>query len=204
MTSSPADTLICDTAQLAMWQADAAYDYNRELIAPDINLLESFNRWFAKVMTKIFGNGFVAENSELILIGIAILLLVLIGWFVYRKHPGLFVYSRKDGLPYTVAEDTIYGVDFAGAIDAALSRGDYREAVRLLYLQTLKRLDEEGRIDWQPYKTPTQYIYEVKSPAFRQLTHHFLRVRYGNFEADETLFRTMRSLQDEVQKGGAS
>ncbi|MDE6172861.1 DUF4129 domain-containing protein [uncultured Bacteroides sp.] len=204
MTSSPADTLICDTAQLAMWQADAAYDYNRELIAPDINLLESFNRWFAKVMTKIFGNGFVAENSELILIGIAILLLVLIGWFVYRKHPGLFVYSRKDGLPYTVAEDTIYGVDFAGAIDAALSRGDYREAVRLLYLQTLKRLDEEGRIDWQPYKTPTQYIYEVKSPAFRQLTHHFLRVRYGNFEANETLFRTMRSLQDEVQKGGAS
>lgn len=204
MTSSPADTLICDTAQLAMWQADAAYDYNRELIAPDINLLESFNRWFAKVMTKIFGNGFVAENSELILIGIAILLLVLIGWFVYRKHPGLFVYSRKDGLPYTVAEDTIYGVDFARAIDAALSRGDYREAVRLLYLQTLKRLNEEGRIDWQLYKTPTQYIYEVKSPAFRQLTHHFLRVRYGNFEADETLFRTMRSLQDEVQKGGAS
>lgn len=204
MTSSPADTLICDTAQLAMWQADAAYDYNRELIAPDINLFESFNRWFAKVMTKIFGNGFVAENSELILIGIAILLLVLIGWFVYRKHPGLFVHSRKDGLPYTVAEDTIYGVDFAGAIDAALSRGDYREAVRLLYLQTLKRLDEEGRIDWQPYKTPTQYIYEVKPPAFRQLTHHFLRVRYGNFEADETLFRTMRSLQDEVQKGGAS
>ena len=204
MTSSPADTLICDTAQLAMWQADAAYDYNRELIAPDINLLESFNRWFAKVMTKIFGNGFVAENSELILIGIAILLLVLIGWFVYRKHPGLFVYSRKDGLPYTVAEDTIYGVDFAGAIDAALSRGDYREAVRLLYLQTLKRLNEEGRIDWELYKTPTQYIYEVKSRAFRQLTHHFLRVRYGNFEADETLFRTMRSLQDEVQKGGAS
>ena len=76
--------------------------------------------------------------------------------------------------------------------------------MRLLYLQTLKRLDEEGRIDWQLYKTPTQYIYEVKSPAFRQLTHHFLRVRYGNFEADETLFRTMRSLQDEVQKGGAS
>ena len=202
--TSPADTLVCDTAQLALWRADAAYDYNRELIAPDINLFESFNRWFAEVMMKIFGNGFVTENSELILIGIAILLLGLIGWFVYRKNPGLFVYSRKDGLPYTVAEDTIYGVDFARAIDTALSRGDYREAVRLLYLQTLKRLDEEKRIDWQPNRTPTQYIYEVKSPAFRQLTHHFLRVRYGNFEADETLFRTMRSLQDEVQEGGAS
>ena len=34
-------------------------------------------------------------------------------------------------------------------------------------------LDAE-RIDWQLYKTPTQYIYEVRLPAFRQMTNHFL------------------------------
>ena len=49
-------------------------------------------------------------------------------------------------------------------------------------LQTLKRLSDEKRIDWQPYKTPAQYINEVRMPVFRQLTNHFLRVRYGNFE----------------------
>ena len=80
---------------------------------------------------------------------------------------------------------------------------DYREAVRLLYLQTLKQLSDEKRIDWQLYKTPTQYVYEVRMPAFRQLTNHFLRVRYGNFEATEALFHVMRSLQEEVKKGGA-
>ena len=70
------------------------------------------------------------------------------------------------------------------------------------YLQTLKQLSDGKRIDWQLYKTPTQYIYEVRLPAFRQMTSHFLRVRYGNFEATETLFHAMRDLQKEVEKGG--
>ena len=30
--TSPADTLVCDTAQIALWQSDPAYNYNRELI----------------------------------------------------------------------------------------------------------------------------------------------------------------------------
>lgn len=70
-------------------------------------------------------------------------------------------------------------------------------------MQTLKQLSDEKRIDWQLYKTPTQYVYEVRMPAFRQLTNHFLRVRYGNFEATEALFHVMQSLQEEVKKGGA-
>ena len=111
--------------------------------------------------------------------------------------------SSKNKLPYEVEEDTIYGVDFSGGIADALSRSDYREAVRLLYLQTLKRLSDAARIEWQPYKTPTQYLYEVRLPAFRQLTNHFLQVRYGNFEATEELFREMQALQEEIEKGGA-
>ena len=111
--------------------------------------------------------------------------------------------SYKNSLPYTVEEDTIYGVDFPKGIDEALSRRDYREAIRLLYLQTLKQLSDAERIDWQLYKTPTQYIYEVRLPAFRQMTNHFLRVRYGNFEATEELFREMQALQEEIEKGGA-
>ena len=203
MITSPADTLVCDTTQLAVWQSDPAYDYGRELMAPDINVFEWFNRWFGKILQKIFGSHFAEEYSELILIGIAILLLILIIWFVYKKRPELFMISRKNALPYAVEEDTIYGVDFARGIADALSRSDYREAVRLLYLQTLKQLSDEKRIDWQLYKTPTQYVYEVRMPAFRQLTNHFLRVRYGNFEATEALFHVMQSLQEEVKRGGA-
>ena len=37
MLTSPADTLVCDTVQIAKWQSESAYDYNRELITPEIN-----------------------------------------------------------------------------------------------------------------------------------------------------------------------
>lgn len=202
MITSPTDTLVCDTAQIAAWQSDSAYAYNRELIAPEVNILGWINNWFGEILRKIFGSNFADQYSELILICIAILLLCLIIWFVYKKNPGVFMRSSKSALPYTVEEDTIYGVDFPGGIADALSRQDYREAVRLLYLQTLKQLSDAERIDWQLYKTPTQYLYEVRLPAFRQLTNHFLRVRYGNFEATEALFHTMQSLQEEIKKGG--
>ena len=202
--TSPTDTLVCDTTQLARWQSDPAYNYNRELIAPEINLFEWINKQFGEFLREIFGSRFADEYSELILVCIAVFILLLVSWFVYKKRPELFMRSGKRTLPYAVEEDTIYGVDFPEGINEALSQRNYREAVRLLYLQTLKRLSDEKRIDWQPYKTPTQYINEVRIPVFRQLTNHFLRVRYGNFEATEELFRVMQALQEEIGKGGVS
>ena len=198
--TSPADTLVCDTVQISLWQSDPVYSYNRELITPEINFFEWIGKQSGELLRKIFGSRFAEEYSGVVLICIAIIILLLIVWFVYRKRPELFMRSRQNTLPYTVGEDTIYGVDFSKGIVDALSRRDYREAVRLLYLQTLKRLSDAERIDWQLYKTPTQYLNEVRLPAFRQLTNHFLRVRYGNFEATEELFHAMLSLQEDIEK----
>ena len=102
-------------------------------------------------------------------------------------------------IPFT---ESIFDAEIRRAID----RKDYREAIRLLYLQTLKLLSDDGRIDWQLYKTPTEYIYEVKQEMlrtpFRNLTHGFLRVRYGNFPASESLFEELAALQTQIRKGG--
>ena len=54
------------------------------------------------------------------LICIAILILVLVIWFLYKKRRNCCMHSRKSTLPYTVGEDTIYGVDFAEGIADAL------------------------------------------------------------------------------------
>jgi len=87
-----------------------------------------------------------------------------------------------------------------------LSRKDYQLAVRLVYLQTLKHLSDFRCIDWQTYKTPTEYLYEMKrkgvSDDFRQLTNRFLMVRYGNFEATESTYETVKNLQQIIWKGG--
>ena len=157
-----ADTLVCDTARVAFWQSNPAYDYNRELITPEIDVFGWLSMQLSKLLRAIFGSRFAEEYSGIILVVIAILILLLILWFVYKKRPELFMRSRRGPVNYSVHEDTIYGVDFDSEIKRAMERKDYRESIRLLYLQTLKLLSDEGRIDWQPYKTPTEYIYEVK------------------------------------------
>ena len=93
--TSPTDTLVCDTTQLARWQSDPAYNYNRELIAPEINLFEWINKQFGEFLREIFGSRFADEYSELILVCIAVVILLLVSWFVYKKRPELFMRSGK-------------------------------------------------------------------------------------------------------------
>ena len=63
MITSPADTLVCDSAQLAAFRSDAAYDYNRELITPEINIFEWIRGQFGELLGKIFGSGFAAYHD---------------------------------------------------------------------------------------------------------------------------------------------
>lgn len=207
MQLQAADTLVCDTARIARWQSDPAYDYNRELLTPELDVFELLRRWISELLRKIFGSRFAEEYSGVILIGLAILILLLLLWFLYKKRPELFTRTRKNQVAYHVREDTIYGIDFQKEMDGAVARSDYREAVRLLYLQTLKLLSDSESIDWQPYKTPTEYIYEIKDDTvktpFRKLTTRFLRVRYGNFDATSLLYDEMYSLQKAIREGGA-
>lgn len=202
-----ADTLVCDTARVAWWQSQPAYDYNRELITPEVDVFGWLSQQVAKLLRAVFGSEFAEEYTGLVLLCLVVVILVFLLWVLYKKRPELFMRSsRQAKVAYSVQQDTIYGVDFQQEIAEAIARRDYKEAVRLLYLQTLKQLSDAEKINWQLYKTPTEYIYELKSEAlrasFRELTNRFLRVRYGNFEATEALFREMEALQQAMQKGG--
>lgn len=194
-----ADTLVCDTTKIAAWQADSAYQYNRELLSPEVNLMGLVQIWLGKVLQFLFGNRFAEEYTGIVLIVLLLLILLCLLWFLYRKRPELFLRAPKHSAAYHIHEDTIYGISFDECIEASCQRGDYREAIRLLYLQTLKQLSDGGQLNWQPHKTPTEYFYEVKDEAlrsfFRSITNNFLRVRYGNFEATLPLFDRMRSDQ---------
>ena len=97
-----------------------------------------------------------------------------------------------------VTEDTIYGVDFPSEIEKALENENFREALRLMYLQTLKSLSDYHQIEWQPFKTPTQYTFEFRQADFKRMTSLFVRVRYGGFGADKDMIRDMHNLQASV------
>lgn len=199
------DTLLYDTAKIVRYQADSHFDYNSQLVHKNFNLYEIVINWFRELMQRFFGSVIADKYSGTILAVFFVLFILLLIFVVYKKRPELF-YREKKFMKYNVEEETIYGVDFDSEINNALSRKDYQLAVRLVYLQTLKHLSDFRCIDWQTYKTPTEYLYEMKrkgvSDEFRQLTNRFLMVRYGNFEATESTYETVKNLQQIIWKGG--
>ena len=145
----------------------------------------------------------------MIIFFIAVILSIL--FFLYKKRPELFLREKKNApLPYNIEEENIHGIDFNTEIFMALDSGDYRLAIRLLYLQTLRFLSDGKLIEWQIHKTPTEYLYEIKNkemkPLFFELTNRFLQVRYGNYKASNELYETMHEIQSGMKKimeGGA-
>ena len=204
MAQVPVDTLVCDTVQIAAWRQDGAFDYSRELVSAQDSLPQWLMEKFLELLASVLGSETAAFISRPLLFVLGAAVIAVILWFVYKNRPELFARRKKAVAEERQNEETIYGIDFDKETSRAMALGDWRQAVRYTYLKTLRWLSDRQRIDWQPSKTPTQYVYEEKHPAFRQLTTHFLHIRYGNSEATEALYEAVRQLSEEVQKGGAS
>lgn len=211
------DTLAIDTAQIAQWQAQQDLDYNKELVGGGTTFTEWLLMQVNDLLNDLFGIVWKTEYTGRLLAFLGAVTLVIVVWYLWRHHPWLFMRQNKLTPDHDAEEDTIYGIDFDAAIVKALAHEDYREAIRMLYLQTLKALSDHHIIDWQLYKTPMQYVAEATSPhsplcsgaaaataaaaAFPPLTRHFLRVRYGNFPADRPLYDEVKELQRQVLAG---
>lgn len=195
------DTLACDSAQIAALQQNPAYNYNRELMVREETLWEWLKMQIAEWWNSLlYGGGVSGAMRDMILVIIGICVVGLIGWFLYKYRPELFMRKRLIHNEEDEEEETIYGIDFDAEISRALRSGNYRQAVRYHYLKTLRHLSDTGKIDWQPSKTPSQYVYEVRQTAFQTLTQHFLRVRYGNFKATAELCEEVQRLAEETRR----
>jgi len=200
------DTIIYDAAKIAKYQADKRFDYNSQLQAPEFNLMEIILNWLSRLLSRLFGVEIASGFALGILIAFIVIVLLVIIYLIYLKRPELFLREKKTLLPYEVEEETIYGIDFEKELKTALLAGDFKTSIRILYLQTLRFFADKQWIEWQIYKTPTEYIYELK-PAelktpFRDFTNRFLQVRYGNFKATRELYDSMCDLRDQLKKGG--
>lgn len=207
-----ADTLVLDTLQTAAWRSNPDFDYGRELALHEQGMLEQMYASVRHALSELFGNALGYGFSEPTWLLITFILVAAVLSSMALRHGGFLARRRKDdALSYEVTEDNIYGVDFEQGISRAVAGSRWNEAVRLAYLQTLRRLSDAAWIAWRPSKTPTQYTHEVTTAPFRALTGHFLRVRYGGFAATEAVWHEVEQLaravtdalpQPETEKGG--
>ena len=85
-----------------------------------------------------------------------------------------------------------------------MSIGNFRLAVRLQYLQVLKKLSDKGYIDWRINKTNTDYVDEIKSKSFSgmftRLTFDFEYVWYGEKQVNQEEFFEIRQQFQQFNK----
>ena len=206
-----ADTIIYDAQKIADYQENSRFDYNSQLDIPDYSLFDVVLKWLRSLLNAIFSGKFEEDVTTPLMIILFFTAIAAVLFFLYKKRPELFMRAKKTTpLPYNIEEENIHGIDFEKELSSATEKGDYRLAIRLLYLQTLRLLSDNNLIDWQIHKTPSEYLYEIKSaemkPLFRELTTNFLHIRYGNYVASPELYEAMHKLQADmkkIMKGGA-
>ncbi|RDC64265.1 DUF4129 domain-containing protein [Adhaeribacter pallidiroseus] len=99
-------------------------------------------------------------------------------------------------VPYETHAENIHELDFNTLLEEAVQQKDYRRAIRLYYLHTLKQLTDQALINWQPGKTNRSYIREIQPSKlrkdFEKITALFEYVWYGGSPVDETHYNITR------------
>jgi hypothetical protein len=189
-----------DKAALDAYKRQPSFNYDEEMPAGGPSLWTRFWRWFWSLFD--FSGlqsptTFTFLKYFFILIGVAALVLLVLKLNginvlnLFRKKP----YAS---LAYSESIENIHEIDFHAEIEKAIAVGNYRLAVRLLYLSSLKQLSDNGLINWQINKTNTDYVYELTNnqqrEAFKQLTLQFEYVWYGDFLINADIFKRVNLL----------
>lgn len=198
------DTLKTDSAMLNALRNNPDFGYSRELVQVKSSTWQWMSDRLADWYQSLFNSVFPNENNWYLWFIAAVMVIGIIIAIVMVRNRNLLRRKENNDSGYVVTDDTIYGIDFEQQIEAALGRDDYRTALRMIYLQTLKWLDDNHHIHWQPQKTPSQYVREYRCAPFNTLTTLFIRIRYGGFEADQALVDEALRMRAAVCQEGAS
>jgi hypothetical protein len=106
--------------------------------------------------------------------------------------------SGRSSTAFKLADEDIRAVDFETEINQAVTRKQYRDAVRLVFLYSLRKLSDADLIQWMPGKTNDEYLLELKNHPSRSqlqdLRYYFEYAWYGDFEVSEQTYKSVDTL----------
>ena len=188
-----------NASQIHRYLQDPAFRYNKNDIEGE-SLWDRFWHWFWDVLNRHL---FWSPESTIfwkyffIVLGGIFLLFIILRMSGINTMLIVTGKSKAIDVPYNEVLENIHELNFEKEIEKALAGGNYRFAVRYLYLLSLKQLSDAGIINWQIEKTNASYLLEVpqgeKRQLFKQLTLQFEYVWYGNFDIDSRGFNAINA-----------
>ncbi len=134
---------------------------------------------------------------------IAISVIVFIIYRLFLSEHGLFTSPTKNK-QLEIEEEPVTDIKYLDRqLNEAVNVGNYRLAVRYMYLQVLSVISEKGWIILSPDKTNYQYVRELAKPQlkndFSRITMNYDYIWYGDFVIEKTVFTAVKEEFDEFQ-----
>ncbi len=185
--------------EINKYRSDLDFQYDK-ITEPPVSLWDRFWEWFWNKIGDILSTE-AGRNTFLGVLGVIalIILALFIAKLTGMAKGGLFNKKNNEtDLAFVVLEDDIHSINFETAIETAINDKNFRFAVRLLYLRTLKNLADVGLIQWQVNKTNIKYLEELSGnplrKTFQDLTLQFENNWYGDLPIKEIEFYSVRDL----------
>jgi hypothetical protein len=180
----------------AFWYVD---EWHKKVKKP---VEEEKDNWFGKLLKT---NWFQPLMWVLVVgtfIGILIWFLSTMDVSVFRKNPKKISDPNEDEIP-----ENIFEIDFDKAINTAVNGGNFRLAVRLLYLQLLKELSENDIIHYNPQRPNSEYVMQLYGTKYYQpffsITRNFEYAWYGGFHVSPLAYEKIRAEVSGIKSGFA-
>ena len=179
-------------------------DFQYEEKIPEKSAWDHFKEWLANLIGRLFGvTGPVAGIIVVwIFYGVAIIIVALVIYYIVKSmvnKEGQWIFAKSSSkkiINYDDIERNLKDIDFDKLIKDTLKSGDNRLAIRYYYLWILKKMAEKDIIDWNPEKTNSDYLYEIKSNTlktdFSYVSYLYNYIWYGEFEVDQSSFENAK------------
>ena len=101
--------------------------------------------------------------------------------------------------------EDIFQINYQREIDRAATAGNYRLAVRLMFLRLLKNLSQKNIIQYGHDRTNFDYLMQLRSTSyyndFFRLTRNYEYAWFGNFEVNEEMYHVIKNDFEKFDNG---
>ncbi|HEY6063083.1 MAG TPA: hypothetical protein VIV35_05715 [Chitinophagaceae bacterium] len=136
-----------------------------------------------------------------------LLWLIIIGGFAaavmgYLAGSNVGLFRKKNKALQTTGEEEpdtedIFAINYQKEIDKAEAGGNYRLAIRLMFLRLLKDMAEKNIIQYKQDRTNLDYLFQLHSTgyynSFFRITRNYEYSWYGQLEVGEDAYRIVQN-----------
>src|SRR5579863_3987239 len=202
-SAEPVVLRVIDDSVVSGWKGEKGYEYAND---------SAYWRWY-EIQAQSGGRSEGRTTRFLVSKGFEYLVLFLLAAVLFYAIVRIILANRLQLFyrpPKRMTAGNTGAAEFAreddleGQLTHFVQIKDYREAVRYLYLKTLRLLNDRGMIRYHPESTNQEYWLQLSATPegrpFRDLVTIYENVWYGEFSIGDALFIRLREYFEDFYK----